>query len=130
MVYLPTTLAQELGFYKEEGVEVELQDFEGGAKALQALIGGSADVVSGYDDYTIQMAAERREFVAFVTMLRYPGLVLVSSPQAADRVSSIAALKGRIVGVTSPGSSTGTHVPDVPPCEESGEHSARWAWWP
>ena len=106
MVYLPTTLAQELGFYKEEGVEVELQDFEGGAKALQALIGGSADVVSGYYDHTIQMAAERREFVAFVTMLRYPGLVLVSSPQAADRVSSIAALKGRIVGVTSPGSSS------------------------
>jgi sulfonate transport system substrate-binding protein len=106
MVYLPTTLAQELGFYKEEGVEVELQDFEGGAKALQALIGGSADVVSGYYDHTIQMAAERREFVAFVTMLRYPGLVLVSSPQAAARVSSIPALKGGIVGVTSPGSSS------------------------
>src|SRR6185503_9970403 len=106
MVYLPTTLTQELGFYKEEGVEVELQDFEGGAKALQALIGGSADVVSGFYDHTIQMAAEHREFVAFVTMVRYPGLVLVSSPQAADRVSSIRALKGRIVGVTSPGSSS------------------------
>jgi sulfonate transport system substrate-binding protein len=85
MVYLPTTLAQELGFYKEEGVEVELQDFEGGAKALQALLGGSADVVSGYYDHTIQMAADHREFVAFVTMLRYPG---------------------RIVGVTTPGSSS------------------------
>src|SRR6202008_2928794 len=31
LVYLPTTLAQELGFYKEEGLDVELQDFEGGA---------------------------------------------------------------------------------------------------
>jgi NitT/TauT family transport system substrate-binding protein len=106
MVYLPTTLAQELGFYREEGVKVELQDFEGGAKALQALVGGSADVVSGYYDHTIQMAAERRELVAFVTMLRYPGLVLVSSPQAADTVTTIEALKGRIVGVTSPGSSS------------------------
>ena len=67
-----------MGFYKEEGLEVELQDFEGGAKALQALVGGSADVVSGYYDHTIQMAAERRELVAFVTMLRYPGLVLVA----------------------------------------------------
>jgi hypothetical protein len=85
MVYLPTTLTQELGFYKEEGVEVELQDFEGGAKALQALIGGSADVVSGFYDHTIQMAAEGRPFTAFVVMLRYPGLVLMTSPQAADR---------------------------------------------
>ena len=73
MVYLPTTLAQELGFYKEEGLDVELQDFAGGAKALQALVGGSADVVSGFYDHTIQMAAEGRELVAFVTMLRYPG---------------------------------------------------------
>jgi len=61
MVYLPTTLAQELGFYREEGIEAELQDFAGGAKALQAAVGGSADVVSGFYDHTIQMAAEGRE---------------------------------------------------------------------
>ena len=73
MVYLPTTLAQELGFYRDEGIDAELQDFAGGAKALQALVGGSADVVSGFYDHTIQMAAEGREFVAFVTMLRFPG---------------------------------------------------------
>src|SRR5262245_16405117 len=97
MVYLPTTLAQELGFYKDEGLDVELQDFQGGAKALQALVGGSADVVSGFYDHTIQMAAEQRELIAFVTMLRYPGLVLVTSPQAAAEVTSIEALKGRVV---------------------------------
>ena len=106
MVYLPTTLTQELGFYKEEGVEVELQDLEGGAKALQALIGGSADVVSGFYDHTIQMAAEGRPLTAFVVMLRYPGLVLLTSPQAAGRITSVAALEGGIAGVTTPGSSS------------------------
>jgi NitT/TauT family transport system substrate-binding protein len=106
MVYLPTTLAQELGFYKEEGLEVELQDFEGGAKALQALMGGSADVVSGYYDHTIQMAAEGRELLAFVTTLRYPGFALVSTPKAAEAVATIRDLQGRVVGVTSPGSSS------------------------
>jgi NitT/TauT family transport system substrate-binding protein len=106
MVYLPTTLAQELGFYKAEGLDVELQDFEGGAKALQALIGGSADVVSGFYDHTIQMAAEGRPMTAFVVMLRYPGLVLVTSPQAAGRLTSLSALKGGIAGVTTPGSSS------------------------
>ncbi len=106
MVYLPTTLAQELGFYKEEGIDAELQDFAGGAKALQALIGGSADVVSGFYDHTIQMAAEGRQLVAFVTMLRFPGLVLVTSPQSADQLATIADLKGRIAGVTTAGSSS------------------------
>lgn len=106
MVYLPTTLAQELGFYKDEGLDVELQDFQGGAKALQALVGGSADVVSGFYDHTIQMAAEGRELVAFVTMLRFPGLVLATSPQAAASVTTIEDLKGRIAGVTTAGSSS------------------------
>jgi NitT/TauT family transport system substrate-binding protein len=106
MVYLPTTLAQELGFYREEGIDAELQDFAGGAKALQALVGGSADVVSGFYDHTIQMAAEGRELVAFVTMLRFPGLVLVTSPQSAGALTTIASLKGHIAGVTTAGSSS------------------------
>jgi NitT/TauT family transport system substrate-binding protein len=106
MIYLPTTLAQELGFYREEGIDAELQDFAGGAKALQALVGGSADVVSGFYDHTIQMAAEGREMVSFVTMLRFPGLVLLTSPQSAGTVKTIEDLKGRIAGVTTAGSSS------------------------
>jgi NitT/TauT family transport system substrate-binding protein len=106
MVYLPTTLAQELGFYREEGIDAELQDFAGGAKSLQALVGGSADVVSGFYDHTIQMAAEGREMIAFVTMLRFPGLVLVTSPQSAGSVTTVASLKGRVAGVTTAGSSS------------------------
>jgi NitT/TauT family transport system substrate-binding protein len=104
MVYLPTTLALELGFYKEEGLDIELQDHAGGSKALQALVGGSADVVSGFYDHTIQMAAEGRPLVAFVSMLRFPGLALVTSPQS--RVTKIEDLKGRIAGVTAAGSSS------------------------
>jgi len=106
MVYLPTTLARELGFYRAEGLDVELQDFAGGSKALEALVGGSADVVSGFYDHTIQMAADGRRLTAFVNMLRFPGLVLVTSPQAAASVSRIEDLKGRIAGVTSAGSSS------------------------
>jgi len=106
LLYLPTTLAQQLGYYKDEGLDVELEDFAGGSKALEALVGGSADVVSGFYDHTIQMAAEGRELVAFVAMLRYPGLVLAVSPKASDTVKSIEDVKGRIAGVTAAGSST------------------------
>src|SRR5262249_3505520 len=105
MVYLPTTLAQELGFYREEGIDAELQDHAGGAKALQALVGGSADVVSGFYDHTIQMAAEGRELIAFVSMLRFPGMILVTSPRHPE-ITKIEDLKGRVAGVTTAGSSS------------------------
>jgi len=106
LVYLPTTLARELGFYNDEGLEVELDDFQGGSKALQSLLGGTSDVVSGFYDHTIQMAADGRELVAFVMMLRFPGLVLVTSPQKAAELTTIDGLRGRMVGVTSAGSSS------------------------
>jgi NitT/TauT family transport system substrate-binding protein len=101
LIYLPVTLAQELGLYKDAGVNVTLLDFPGGAKALEALMGGSADVVCGFYDHTIQMAAQGKDLRAFVAMLRFPGLVLAS-----PSVDTIKGLKGKTVGVSAPGSST------------------------
>lgn len=101
LIYLPATLAQELGFYRDAGLHVTLLDFPGGAKSLEALMGGSTDVVCGFYDHTIQMAAQGKSLTAFVAMLRYPGLVLVS-----PGIASIEGLKGKTVGVSAPGSST------------------------
>ena len=102
LVYLPATLARELGFYRDEDLDVTIQDFAGGAKSLEALLGGSADVVCGFYDHTIQMAAQGRELRAFVSMMRSPGFVAVGGPG----VSRIEDLKGKTVGVSAPGSST------------------------
>ena len=55
--YLPLTISEQLGYFKAEGLDVEISDFAGGAKALQALVGGSADVVSGAYEHTINMLA-------------------------------------------------------------------------
>jgi NitT/TauT family transport system substrate-binding protein len=107
MIYLPATLAQQLGFYEAEGVRVDLENLAGGgAKALQALLGGSAEVVCGFYDHTLQMAAEGRRLKAFALMLHYPGMAVVVSPQKSGVIRRIEDLKGAIVGVTSPGSST------------------------
>ncbi len=106
LLYLPTTLAGRLGLYRDEGLDVTIEDFAGGSKALEALFGGSADVVSGFYDHTIELAADGRELVAFVTMLRYPGLVLAAPPQALGGVSRIEDLAGHVAGVTAAGSST------------------------
>jgi NitT/TauT family transport system substrate-binding protein len=106
LVYLPTTLAQQLGYYEDEGLDVELEDMQSGSKALQALQGGSVDVVSGFYDHTIQMQAKDRAVTAFVNMLRYPSMVLAVSPKTTRNIQSISDLKGATVGVTAPGSST------------------------
>lgn len=106
LVYLPATLAQQMNFYQGEGLDVTLTDFQGGSKALESLLGGSTDVVCGFFDHVIQMQAEGRKLKAFVTMQQLLGLALVVSPAGQTKVSSIASLKGAVVGVSSPGSST------------------------
>ena len=54
MFHLPVLLADQLGFFRAEGLEVVLRDFSGGALALQALQEGSVDVVSGAYEHTIR----------------------------------------------------------------------------
>ncbi|HYZ88462.1 MAG TPA: ABC transporter substrate-binding protein, partial [Myxococcales bacterium] len=71
--YLPLTLAERLGYFKDEGLAVEIADFPGGAKALQALVGGSADVVSGAFEHVVDMHAKGIEVQEFVLQDRYSG---------------------------------------------------------
>ena len=59
--YFPAIAAVEMGFFKEEGLDVEINDFGGGAKSLQALIGGSVDVVTGAYEHTIRMQAKGQD---------------------------------------------------------------------
>lgn len=106
MVYLPATLAQQIGAYRDQQLDVSIQNFPGGAKSLEALLGGSVDVVCGFYDHTIQMAAEGRELISFVTMVRYAGYVMAVSPATSKKIRRIEDLKGAVVGVTAPGSST------------------------
>src|SRR5437764_14134709 len=60
ITYLPVYLARELGFYREHGLEVEIEDVPGGSKALQALFGGSADVCACVFELAIQLNSEGR----------------------------------------------------------------------
>ena len=106
LCYLPTMLAQALGEYEKAGVKVELVDFKGGSQSLQAVIGGSADVVSGYFDHCVNLAAKNQTLQAFVVYDRYPGFALVVAPKNTGKINSIADLKGKNVGVSAPGSST------------------------
>ena len=105
LYYLPLTVAERLGYFKEAGLNVEINDFGGGAKSLQALVGGSADVVTGAYDHTVQMQAKGQPITAVALLGRYPGIVLASVNKAGT-IKSVQELKGKKIGVTAPGSST------------------------
>ena len=91
---------------EQAGVEVDISDFAGGSRALQALVGGSADVVTGAFDHTIQMQAKNQPVVALVELGQFPGFVLALLNAKAAAYRSPADLKGMKIGVTAPGSST------------------------
>lgn len=106
LCYLPTVLAKQLGEYEKAGINVEMVDFKGGSQALTAVLGGSADVVSGYFDHCVNLAAKGQSLQAFVVYDRFPGLVLVVSPKQTGSIKSVKDLAGKKVGVSAPGSST------------------------
>jgi sulfonate transport system substrate-binding protein len=106
LYYLPLTVTERLGYFKEAGLDVEISDFAGGAKSLQALIGGSADVVTGSFDHTIQMQAKNQSIVAVVQLGRFPGFALALRKEKAANYGGPKDLKGMKIGVTAPGSST------------------------
>jgi NitT/TauT family transport system substrate-binding protein len=106
LCYLPTVLANQLGEYKKAGVDVDLVTFKGGSESLKAVIGGSADVVSGYFDHCVNLAAKGQHLQSFVVYDRFPGLVLVVSPKHNAEIKSVKDLANKKVGVSAPGSST------------------------
>ena len=106
LCYLPTMLAKQLGEYEKAGVNVDVVEFKGGSEALKAVMGGSADVVSGYFDHCVNLAAKGQHLQSFVVYDRYPGFALVVSPKHAAEIKSIKDLANKKVGVSAPGSST------------------------
>lgn len=104
--YLPITIAERQGYFKDEGLNVKISDFAGGAVALRAVVGGSADVVSGAYEHTVSLQAKKQYFQAFVAQGRLPQIAFGVASAKAGSIKSFKDLKGLRVGVSAPGSST------------------------
>ncbi len=110
LYYLPLTIAEQLGYFKAEGLDVTIVDFAGGARALQAVVGGSADVVSGAFEHTVNMQHKGQRLRAFALQGKAPQIVLGVNPKTMAGYKVPADLKGKKIGVTAPGSSTNVMV--------------------
>ena len=95
-------LAHELDTFRACGTAVQIEEFPGSGKALEALVGGSVDVLSGYHEQTMQLPAGAPRLRSFTAMTNGHLTALVVSPAA----GSIDRLAGRKIGVTTLGSAT------------------------
>jgi NitT/TauT family transport system substrate-binding protein len=110
LYYLPLTISERKGYFKEAGLEVEINDFAGGAKSLQALVGGSIDMVTGAYEHTIRMQAKGQDIRSVLELGRFPGIAIGIGKAKAASYKGPADLKGMKIGVTAPGSSTNMMV--------------------
>lgn len=106
VAYLPLTIAERLGLFEKEGLKVAINDFAGGSRALQSLVGGSADVVCGAYEHTILMRAKGVGIKAVALQNNSLGTVIGLSPEKAKTYREPKDLAGLKFGVTSPGSAS------------------------
>ncbi len=106
LYYLPLTITERLGYFKDEGLNVRISDFAGGTRSLEAVVGGSADVVSGSYEHTINMQSKKINFQAFVLAGASPQITVAIATAKAANYKGPKDLKGLKVGVSAPGSST------------------------
>jgi NitT/TauT family transport system substrate-binding protein len=97
-------------YFQQEGLDVESTAFASGTAALQNLIGGNADVVEGSFEHTLRMQAKGIGLMCIAVFGRYPANVLVVRKSQSDKIKTIADLKGKKIGISSPGSSTHNFV--------------------
>lgn len=105
-IYLPAILAERLGYFREQGLDVELQSEQSGVSAADALLTGAAQGVIGAYDHTIDLQSRGKSVQSVVQFSISPGEVELASTELARPIQSPADFRGRRLGVTGLGSST------------------------
>jgi NitT/TauT family transport system substrate-binding protein len=104
LYYLPVTIAERRGHFRDYGLAVSMSDFQGGGETLDALLAGSVDVAVGAYEHTLRAQALGQDVRAVIELGRFPGVVLAVGKDMPFK--SIADLKGRKVGITAANSSS------------------------
>jgi NitT/TauT family transport system substrate-binding protein len=105
-IYLPAKLADQLGYFKEQDLDVEMINTRAGVEAENELIAGEVQAVVGFYDHTIDIQSKGKSIISIVQLSRAPGEVELVSTKLAAEIKSPADFKGRTLGITGVGSST------------------------
>ena len=108
LCFLPLTVAEQLGYFKAEGLDVEISDFSDGVHAMLAGQSGRVDVVSGSFENTISLQSRGHMFQAFVLQNRAPAIAMGIATKSTAQIRSVAELKGKTIGISAHGSTSHT----------------------
>lgn len=106
MVYLPVALGQQLGYFADEGIDLQVQDFKGGSQSGEAIIGGSVDFASMAVDQVVKAQTQGAQLRMIADYTKDPCITLIVDSKLKDKVKNVKDLKGMTIGVTSMGSGT------------------------
>ncbi|MCL6600988.1 MAG: ABC transporter substrate-binding protein [Alicyclobacillus macrosporangiidus] len=106
IIYLPAELTEKLGYFKEQGLDVQLLDENAGQSAEEALLAGQVQGAVGFYDHTIDLQSKGKYLESVVQFGATPGEYLMVSDKEKDQIKSLADLKGKKIGITGLGSST------------------------
>ncbi|TXC98391.1 ABC transporter substrate-binding protein [Streptomyces sp. ISID311] len=106
VIYLPARLTQQLGYFKDEGLDVTLLTEPAGVQATTSLVSGDVQGVVGFYDHTLDLQVKGKQVESVVQLAHAPGEVEVVSNKAAGELTSPKDFKGKKLGVTGLGSST------------------------
>ena len=105
-IYLPVALADRLGYFKEQGLDVQVLSDTSGGHAEDGLLTGSVQGVVGFYDHTIDLQAKGKFVQAVVQFSQAPGEAVVVAARRAESIRTPADFRGHALGVTGLGSST------------------------
>jgi NitT/TauT family transport system substrate-binding protein len=96
--YHPFYIAKELGFFAEEGLNVQFQDAGGSSAAIQQIIAGNADAALPSPGAFLNAVAQGHD-LRWVYSYQYGNIFTLATP-ADSGISAISDLKGKKVGVS------------------------------
>ena len=104
-IYLPYQLAQQLGYYKKYGVNMQLStEQNGGVGAETAMVSGQVDMAGAWYVHTIDFQAKGKDVISVAQLSGAPGEREMCAKGSG--VTSPADWRGKSVGVTDIGSGT------------------------
>jgi NitT/TauT family transport system substrate-binding protein len=110
LIFAPLYVAQERGYFADEGLNVELTPVQGGSDSVVQLAAGNFDAAVGGAGAGLLNAASRGiKFTIMAPMhSEKPPLTtpLVISAKRADEIKSVADLKGKKVSINATGAAT------------------------
>ncbi len=104
--YLPLTIAEQLGYFEQEGLELEIVEFQSALRAQQALSSGAVETVCGSFDHVIALHSKNQLVQSFVALGRAPQMAMGVSLKNVPDYKEMVDLKGKKIGIIAAGTAS------------------------